>query len=325
MVHIISRRYFFLGEPRFTAAPGAQYPKAMADRFTLPSFAKINLCLEVMGKRPDGFHELRTIFQTVSLTDEISFSRAPDLTLTCSDPQIAVGEENLVMRAARRLQSAFGCSAGAAIHLVKRIPSPGGLGGGSSNAAVALLTLNRLWEINAGQEELYRIAGGIGSDVAFFLYGGTAYGAGRGEKLERIDDFSAEFLVIVTPEIAVSTAWAYRELDAQRLTSEGLIRNLSVCRFEPGGALFERAAMRNDFESVVYSRFPEIERIKEKLEDFGAAAMLSGSGASVFGVFENEETRQTALEALGEEAGWRSFAVATISRSAYREALEQVF
>lgn len=278
-----------------------------------------------MGKRGDGFHELRTIFQTVSLHDEITFTPGPGLTLTCSDPEIAVGEGNLIIRAARRLQAESGCSAGASLHLVKRIPSPGGLGGGSSNAAVALLGLNRLWEINGGHDVLYRIAAEIGSDVPFFLYGGTAYGTGRGEKLEQIDDFSAEFVVIVTPNIAVSTAWAYRALDSQRLTSEGLIRNLSVCRFVPGEALFALSSMRNDFESVVYGRFPEIQRIKKMLKDFGAAAMLSGSGPSVFGIFEKEETRQTALKALGEKADWRSFAVATISRSGYREALEQVF
>ncbi|HBR56850.1 MAG TPA: hypothetical protein DEA22_05180, partial [Blastocatellia bacterium] len=163
------------------------------------------------------------------------------------------------------------------------------------------------------------------SDVPFFLYGGTAYGMGRGEKLNQINDFSAKFMVIVTPKISVSTAWAYDSLEAERLTSGGLIRNLSVCRFASGVALFTQSMMRNDFESLIYSRFPEIEGIKERLEDFGASAMLSGSGASVFGIFENEETRQTALKALGDQADWRSFAVATISRSEYREALEQVF
>ena len=304
----------------------SQYPKAMtALSFTLPSFAKINLYLEVLGRRADGYHDISTIFQTVSLCDEISFTISPDLRLSCDDAAIPAGEENLIIRAARQLQAASGYSAGAQIHLTKRIPSPGGLGGGSSNAAIALLGLNRLWNLNASRDELYGIAAEIGSDVPFFLYGGTAYGMGRGEKLNQINDFSAKFMVIVTPKISVSTAWAYDSLEAERLTSGGLIRNLSVCRFASGVALFTQSMMRNDFESLIYSRFPEIEGIKERLEDFGASAMLSGSGASVFGIFENEETRQTALKALGDQADWRSFAVATISRSEYREALEQVF
>ncbi len=304
----------------------SQYPKAMtALSFTLPSFAKINLYLEVLGRRADGYHDISTIFQTVSLCDEISFTNSPDLRLSCDDAAIPAGEENLIIRAARQLQAASGYSAGAQIHLTKRIPSPGGLGGGSSNAAIALLGLNRLWNLNASRDELYGIAAEIGSDVPFFLYGGTAYGMGRGEKLNQINDFSAKFMVIVTPKISVSTAWAYDSLEAERLTSGGLIRNLSVCRFASGVALFRQSMMRNDFESLIYSRFPEIERIKVRLESLGASAMLSGSGASVFGIFENEETRQTALKALGDQADWRSFAVATISRSEYREALEQVF
>ncbi len=304
----------------------SQYPKAMtALSFTLPSFAKINLYLEVLGRRADGYHDISTIFQTVSLCDEISFTISPDLRLSCDDAAIPAGEDNLIIRAARQLQAASGYSAGAQIHLTKRIPSPGGLGGGSSNAAIALLGLNRLWNLNASRDELYGIAAEIGSDVPFFLYGGTAYGMGRGEKLNQINDFSAKFMVIVTPKISVSTAWAYDSLEAERLTSGGLIRNLSVCRFASGVALFTQSMMRNDFESLIYSRFPEIERIKVRLESLGASAMLSGSGASVFGIFENEETRQTALKALGDQADWRSFAVATISRSEYREALEQVF
>lgn len=299
---------------------------AMSGRiFTLPSFAKINLYLEVIGKRPDGFHDINTVFQTVSLHDDITFHESRDLALYCDDPRTPTGEDNLIMRAVRRLQSAVGCSAGAQIHLTKRIPSPGGLGGGSSNAAVTLLGLTRLWGIDAGADELSAIAAEIGSDVPFFLFGGTAHGSGRGTELKRISDFSAEFIVIVTPKIAVSTAWAYDALDRERLTSGSLIRNLSVCRFAPNEQIFEPSLMRNDFEEAVFAQFPEIEQIKTKLEDLGAAAMLSGSGASVFGIFEKEETRQTALKALGEQADWRSFAVATISRSEYREALEQVF
>ena len=143
--------------------------------FSLPSFAKINWSLRVLGKRSDGYHELCTVFQTVSLCDRIEIEESPTLSLTCSDTRIPITSENLILKAAEMLRAAAGIDRGARIHLDKRIPSPGGLGGGSSNAAVALIGLSRLWNIDS-TEILPRIGAELGADVPFFLYGGTAIG-----------------------------------------------------------------------------------------------------------------------------------------------------
>lgn len=291
----------------------------------LPSFAKINLHLRVLGKRPDGFHELCTVFQTVSLADIVSFSGCDELLFTCDDPAIPIDGNNLIVKAAELLRLRAGINAGARIRLEKRIPSPGGLGGGSSNAAITLIGLSRLWELNVSSADLTLIAAELGSDVPFFLTGGTALGTGRGELIESLDDIAEELLLIVTPGIAVSTPDAYRLLNAPNLTTIEPNRILQICRFEAESIDLRLSALRNDLEESVVSAHPEIGRVKETLLDLGAVnALMSGSGASVFAVFDKKETRQTALEALGLETSWRKFAVAAISREEYREALEIV-
>lgn len=290
--------------------------------FTLPSFAKINLHLRVLGKRPDGFHELCTVFQTVSLHDRITFEAADELSMTCDDPAIPTGKANLMMRAASRLREFSGTTAGARLHLEKRIPSPGGLAGGSSNAAVTLIGLMRLWGLEIPLEGLMTIAAELGSDVPFFLEGGTMLGTGRGERLEPLPDFKCDSLLIVTPNIAVSTAAAYAGLRAESLTTQDLATKLTVCRSEAENVLADIEAGANDFENTVLTAFPEINDVREMLSGLGARkVLLSGSGASVFAIFDNILTRQTALEALSQKADWRSFAAATVSRAEYREAL----
>ncbi|MBX3296165.1 MAG: 4-(cytidine 5'-diphospho)-2-C-methyl-D-erythritol kinase [Acidobacteria bacterium] len=290
--------------------------------FTLPSFAKINLHLRVLGKRPDGFHELCTVFQTVSLHDRITFEAADEISMTCDDAAIQTGEANLMIRAASRLREFSGTTAGARLHLEKRIPSPGGLAGGSSNAAVTLIGLKRLWELDLADGDLMTIASELGSDVPFFLEGGTMLGTGRGERLETLPDFECDRLVIVTPNVAVSTAAAYDGLRAESLTSQALETKLTVCRSEAENVLSDIEAGANDFENTVLAAFPEISDVRKTLTGLGARKVLmSGSGASVFAIFDNILTRQTALEALSQKADWRSFAAATVSRTKYREAL----
>ena len=294
----------------------------MGSSFTLPSFAKINWTLRILGKREDGFHELCTIFQTVSLNDVITFSEFDDLSLGCSDPSVPTGEENLIIRAARRLQTFSGLAKGASIRLEKRIPSPGGLGGGSSNAAVTLIGLCRLWELDIRWEELIDISADLGSDISFFMYGGTALGTGRGETIERVADISAENILIVTPQVSVSTKDAFAALSALSLTNTTSNHILRVCRSEAESLDPRRSVLTNDFEASVFSSHPEIRRVKETLLDLGAInAAMSGSGASVFAIFDNTETRQTAEKALDTESTWRKFAVSTVSRADYREFL----
>jgi 4-diphosphocytidyl-2-C-methyl-D-erythritol kinase len=291
--------------------------------FCLPSFAKINWFLRVLGRREDGFHELCTVFQTVSLFDELTFAEHPDLILTCDDQAIPTDETNLIIRAAQILKDKFEIKNGARIHLTKRIPAPGGLGGGSSNAAVTLLGLSTLWKLKTGFSELLEIGERLGSDVPFFFYGGTAGGAGRGTKILPVKDLSENYILLVTPQAAVSTPDAFARLNAPYLTNETSKSILQICQSEAQTFDLRQSGAINDFERTVFQLEPEIERVKKKLFHLGAAqAALSGSGASVFAVFDNKETRQATLKALDEEKNWRKFAVATISRREYREALK---
>ncbi|MBK6722319.1 MAG: 4-(cytidine 5'-diphospho)-2-C-methyl-D-erythritol kinase [Acidobacteria bacterium] len=283
--------------------------------FSLPSFAKINWTLRVLGKRDDGFHELFTVFQTVSLCDVIYFAESEKLELTCEDAAIPTDGRNLIVQAARALQRVAGLNKGAFIHLEKRIPSPGGLGGGSSNAAVALIGLMQLWDVTVGERELNEIALELGSDVPFFLQGGTAIGTGRGEVIETIDDRETGAMLIVTPDVDVSTREAFAGLDAATLTNVDLNRILPVCRKDADGLDPLHSVLTNDFERSVFSAYPEIGRVKKTLIDLGAiTAAMSGSGASVFAVFDKKETRQAAEKALDREITWRKFVVSTISR-----------
>ncbi len=292
--------------------------------FSLPSFAKINWTLRVLGKRDDGFHELFTVFQTVSLCDILYFAESEKLELTCEDAAIPTDGRNLIIRAAKALQRIVGIDRGAFIHLEKRIPSPGGLGGGSSNGAVALIGLARLWDIAVEERLINEIAMELGSDVPFFLHGGTAIGTGRGELIEHVDDREASEMLIVTPDVNVSTRDAFAGLGAATLTNVDLNRILPVCRKDAESLDPLHSVLTNDFERSVFSAYPEIERVKNTLIELGAVtAAMSGSGASVFAVFDKKETRQAAKKALDHESTWRKFVVSTISRDQYSEALRR--
>lgn len=292
-----------------------------SDSFELPSFAKINWLLRVLGKRADGFHELCTVFQTVSLCDRIRFEPSDDLTLECDVPGLPVDGSNLIIRAANALRERFAVKAGARIVLRKSIPAPGGLGGGSSNAATALFGLSALWRLEIGFAELNEIGALLGSDVPFFFFGGTAVGSGRGESIEALPDFERKYMLIVTPGVAVPTSEAFRGLNLPPLTKNDPESILELCRKAGREFLDGRRVPANDFERSVFASFPEIERVRDRLVEHGAdTALLCGSGASVFAVFDKEETRQATLKALGDEKDWRMFAVATVSRDEFRRA-----
>jgi len=293
----------------------------MPVKFALPSFAKVNLHLRVIGKRGDGFHDIFTIFQTISLHDTITFEATDGpIEIECNGPGVPLDGTNLVLRAAAELRVRYNISNGVKFRLDKCIPVGGGLGGGSSNAATALIGLNRLWELNAPNSELVAIAAELGSDIPFFFTGGTSIGSGRGVQIEPISDYQADYMLIVTPTLHVSTSAAYAALAAERLTNVESNRILRVCRTDANSTSFLQGALINDFETAVFSQFPEIGRAKEKLLDLGARqALMSGSGASVFGIFDRVETRQAALKALDNEVNWRRVAVAAVSRNEYRE------
>jgi 4-diphosphocytidyl-2-C-methyl-D-erythritol kinase len=286
----------------------------------LPSFAKINWTLRVPGKRPDGYHEVVTLMQSVSLCDELTFEVRDDneVSLTCNDPSIPTDNSNLVVRAARALSDRHG----ATIRLFKKIPAKGGLGGGSSNAAVTLLALNRLWRTGLSDTDLRRIGSGLGADVPFFFSGGTVVAHGIGTDLDEVSDFPKRHLIIVTPNASVSTATAYAALNAPSLTTPNSVSILSSSFTEPFSGDSSLWPLHNDFEGVIFELEPEIRRAKSALFDSGArAALLAGSGSSVFGIFDDEAARDQALKNVRREAGWRLFACHTLSRSEYCQAI----
>lgn len=290
----------------------------------LPSFAKINSFLRILGKRSDGYHDVVTLLQTISLHDDLGFELREDdqVILHCDDPAIPVDETNLIVKAALALRKQFQSPLGAEITLTKRIPAQGGLGGASSNAAVTLFALNALWRGGLRADQLWLIGRGLGVDVPFFLVGGRCIGIGTGSIVKPVHDPPKRPLIVVTPNAKVATASAYGALNAASLTTSESNSILSSSLADMFSAGSGRGPLRNDFEGVIFEIEPEIERAKRVLLDAGArGALLAGSGSSVFGVFDDEVARNRALENLKCEAGWRAFSCETISRDEYFRAM----
>jgi 4-diphosphocytidyl-2-C-methyl-D-erythritol kinase len=291
---------------------------------TLPAFAKINWSLRVHGKRDDGYHDIETVLQTVSLHDTLTFQLSEDsrITLSCDDRSIPSDEQNLVWRAAAALQSRFSSARGIRIRLVKRIPPQAGLGGGSSDAAVTLIALWHLWGIDSASDALLEIAESLGTDVSFFLYGGTAQGTGRGNTVTAVNDVDATYILALKPNASVSTAAAYASLNSPALTTSDAKIILSSSQADSFSGNLNPNTLHNDFEGVVLQLEPEIERAKSALMKTGAqAALLAGSGSAVFGIFENKDAQERAIQAIKLEAGWRVFPCKTVGRSHYRSAM----
>lgn len=297
----------------------------MIKEISLPAFAKINLSLRVLGKRDDGLHEIETIFQTISLQDKLTFSLLDEnrIELSCNDFDIPTDERNLVVKAARILYESFNVKRGARINLEKSIPSPGGLGGGSSDAAITLMALAYLWDLKTNKKEMEEIGATLGADVPFFFTGGTALGLGLGTELHQLKDLSRKELLVITPNVSVSTANAYIALNARRLTKKRVVSILTSSRWSEKITDSYKTLLNNDFETVIFRLEPEIKRVKEALIQTGSSgALMCGSGASVFGIFDNVEARERAIEKLSRENSWRMFVCSTIGRKEYLKALE---
>ena len=291
---------------------------------SLPSFAKINRHLQVLGKRSDGYHEVLTVLQTVSLCDELTFRLRDDgnIVLTCDDPGIPTDDTNLIVKAAVALRQRLGSSLGAEIALTKRIPAQGGLGGASSNAAVTLLALNALWRGELETDDIRLNGRGLGADVPFFLFGGRCLAIGTGATVKAVHDPPKQHLIIVTPNAKVSTTTAYASLNAHSLTTSDVASILSSSLAELFSADSRQWPLRNDFERVIFEIEPEIERAKIALLEAGArGALLAGSGSSVFGVFDDEVARDRARNNLRSEAGWKVFPCHTLARDDYFRAM----
>jgi 4-diphosphocytidyl-2-C-methyl-D-erythritol kinase len=280
--------------------------------------AKINLDLRVLGKRPDGYHELRTIFQTVSLADsiEIAFTPARKTSIHLEDG-LAI-PDNLVTRAAVLVMEAMRTTGAIEMRLKKRIPMGAGLGGGSSDAAAVLLALPVLAGRALPLDRLCALAQELGSDVPFFLLGGTAAAIGRGTELFPLPDVPPARGLVVAPAIHVNTAEAYRHL-SPRLTSESQenkIFSFQSHTWELGGG----GPAANDFEPVVFEQHSCLATLKARLAQAGASpALMSGSGSALFGLFHSGADVARAIKSLGSEAGeLRAFQISLVSRARYR-------
>lgn len=278
------------------------------NRVRVRSLAKINLDLRVLHKRPDGYHELRTIFQTVSLADtlDVEFERGRTRIDIKSDFNIP---GNIIEKAADRVLEATGRTGRVGFVLQKRIPLGGGLGGGSSNAAAVLLSLPPLLGKPLPLPKLIELASELGSDVPFFLLGGTALGLSRGTELYPLPDSPARPALIVCPEIHSSTAEAYAALGRKESPSSPreILNNFQQLVWTtPQGPGMGAARFENDFEEVVFRLHPQLKSIQRKLLRQGAAeARMSGSGSSIFGIFEDRALRDRAAEAFRSDTGGR--------------------
>ncbi len=288
----------------------------------IPAYAKVNLRLEVLGKRADGYHELRTVFQTVSLHDtlELRPSRRPGITLQISGNDSLAKEDlekNLVYRAVDALRRESRVRPGVEILLKKKIPAGRGLGGGSSDAAAALIGYLQLTRQKLETPRLLDIAAGLGADVPFFLFGGTALGIGKGEEIYPLPDPPHRTLLIVSPaDVHVPTPDAYRWLHAPELASlTKSAANHKLFRFCALCWSAQEASLSNDFEAAVFRRHPRLAKIKRDLLHRGATeALLAGSGSAVFGVFPNPAKARRAAVGFPHD---QSFLCETISRKRY--------
>lgn len=260
------------------------------DEIVLDSYAKINLALDILYKRDDGYHELNTIMQQIDLKDRIIIrNRNKGIHIQCDNKDVPLDENNLVYKAWEKIKEKTGINRGIQITIEKKIPVAAGLAGGSSNGGAVLKGLNLLWDLKLSDEELMAIGKEIGADVPFTIMGGTAWAKGIGERLTRLNSFSGKMVLLANMGIPVSTEWVYKNMDLKsinkRVDIESLIRYM-----EEDDLLSLAKNMENVMEAVVIEKYPQIERIKEDMIKFGGlGSLMSGSGPTVFGLFDDEE------------------------------------
>jgi len=260
--------------------------------------AKINLFLRVLGKRPDGYHNILSLMQKITLCDELTFlPRSGGIVLKCPNSDLPVSKENLVFRAAESILSYAGCSSGIEIILTKNVPAAAGLGGGSSDAATTLLALNEMYQLGLTKAELMQLGAKLGADVPFFIFGDSAFASGIGDQLTVWENPLKLNIVLINPLFPLSTKLVYESLNL-RLTKEKI--NYSIPRLSALSDITRE--MHNDLEAASLKMHPELMELKQLLIRHGAlSAMMSGSGPTVFGIFTDEITAKKTAEAIKKE------------------------
>lgn len=287
------------------------------------AYGKINWLLEVAELRLDKYHELSTLFQTIDLYDELSFSLAQNISLKIVDKDFSanlpIDDSNLVIKAAKLLANYLSKPLGVEIELKKSIPLGGGLGGGSADAAITLLALNKLWQTELSQQQLMELASKLGSDVPFFLIGGTAWGKGRGTEITIAPDIDAPYLLLVNPGVEISTSSVYLEFD--RLTNYGQMSTLATYFFTSKETLFPK--INNSLSPMAKAICPIVGVVETRLAELGAEAVLmSGSGATVWAHFPSAISQENAYQALA-SSGWLVIKSRAISHQEYQQNLLQ--
>ena len=279
-------------------------------RLEKKSPCKVNLILNILGKRADGFHELETVMQPVNICDEMVFERAGSgLQLTCSHPELPVDSKNLVHRAAASFLAAAKISDGVRIHLQKNLPLAGGIGGGSANAAVTFSALNELFGSPLSVEKLHELAAALGSDVPFFLYDKPALASGRGEKVETLGNFPAlrgKAFFLVHPGFGISTPWSYQNLARfpEALNGRSGRAQKLISALQAGDLKQAAGEIYNSLEAPAFDKFPVLQLYKEFLRENGALiSLMSGSGSTTFAIAENLAAADALAEKFKSEFG----------------------
>lgn len=251
--------------------------------------AKINLSLDVLRKREDGYHDVRMIMTTIDLADRLELTELAEnrIEIVSHNRYVPDDQRNLAYQAAKLIKERYGVQKGVSIVIEKTIPVAAGLAGGSSDAAATLRGLNKLWKLGLSAEELAKIGAEIGSDVSFCVYGGTAIATGRGEQIEHIPAPPPCWVILAKPQIGVSTADVYRNLKADRVAHPDVDKMIQS--IEQGDYEGICSSVGNVLEEVTFSMHPEVEHIKEQMKRFGAdAVLMSGSGPTVFGIVRHD-------------------------------------
>ena len=275
-------------------------------RLELKAYAKINIGLRVTGRRSDGYHEIETVFQQIDIFDDIVVEKLSpgQIVVETTNPELPTGEGNICFRAAEKVRKASGVNFGVKIFIKKNIPVGAGLGGGSSDAAAVIRGINELFQLNLADQKRQNIARELGADVVFFLLGGTAWATGIGDVLQPVSSMPHFWGVLVYPNIEISTAWAYKNINFSLTKTKKIIKLESL--FEKRESM--REFFQNDLEIVVFDKYPELAEIKEKFYQSGAFfASMSGSGSSVYGLFTDIAGAENAQASFGDR--YRTFLI----------------
>ncbi len=281
-------------------------------KFQIKAYGKINLGLDVLGKLPSGYHEVRMVMQTVGIYDELTFEKTEDgIEIITDAAELSTGEDNLIYKAARLMKEKYHIREGIRIHLQKNIPIAAGMAGGSTDAAAAMKGISRLFDLDAGLLELMEAGVEIGADVPYCVIGGTALAEGIGEKLTPLELAPECYVLVAKPDINVSTKYVYEHLDMGKIEKhpdiDGMVEAIGIGSLQ---GILDR--MENVLETVTIPAYPVIGQLKQRMKELGAVnSLMSGSGPTVFGIFLERHTAQAALDRLAQERLARQIFVTT--------------